>query len=159
MTSQVTSLSNVYTILLQILCFLPHFLLAIVSLLPSWFIPHSPHSPYDKIYATLAPISTYSTLSKGYSTDLKIALHAWRPSSKWKRRAPGPPDFHICVVDSQNPFPSLHQLESLYASVAQEHQVGKGKGKVLLAVVDRGASNYISLDDTLGGDTIGKMGD
>jgi tRNA-splicing endonuclease subunit Sen54 len=150
---------NIYTVFVQILLFLPHFLITVLSVLPTWFVPHRPHRPYNKIYATLPPISTYSTLSEGYSTDLKIALHAWRPSPQWKRRAPGPPDFHICVLDSRDPFPSLHQLESLYASVAQEHQVGKGRGKVLLAVVDRGASNYISLDDTLGGDTIAKMGD
>jgi hypothetical protein len=146
--------SGIHDFILYIL-FLHHLLTTIFSYLPSW-LTSRPHRPYDHIYATLPPIATYSTfLSKPppSSPPLKISFHAWRPSPQWKRRAPGPPDFYISVLDSREPFPSLQQLEGLYVSVAQEFMVGKETGKVVLAVVDCGVSNYIALDDMLGGDS------
>jgi hypothetical protein len=40
-------------------------------------------------------------------------------------------------------------LDELYNSVAQIHPLGGKHGKVVIAVVDSGVSNYLILDDTL----------
>jgi tRNA-splicing endonuclease subunit Sen54 len=111
-----------------------------------------PHRPYDAIYATLPPISSFSeTMSN--NDQLSIAFEVWRPNPSWKRKSPGPPDFHICVVDAREQFPSLAQLEQLYNSVAEKYPLGGKNGKVVVAVVDNGVSNYLTLDNNLFNDT------
>jgi len=151
--------SNVEALVFHIVLFFQRVFATITSSLPTWLVARPLRGPYDWIYATLPRIQTYSTSSKPSSlrsTSLQIAFQAWRPSPAWKRRVPGPPDFHVCVLDSRDPFPTLRQLEELYVSVAREHPVGKGLGKVVLAVVDCGVSNYLSLDDILGQNVVEK---
>jgi len=121
----------------------------LLSYMRSWLVARS-HRPYDRIYASLPPIPTFSAYSSEISHPLTVAFEVWRPNPQWKRRAPGPPDFHICVVDGREEFPSLAHLEQLYNSVAHKDPVGgKGGGKVVLAVVDNGVSNYMTLGDGL----------
>jgi len=125
------------------------FATSLFNSLPSWLIPR-PHRPYDTIYATLPPISTFSPITFDPPKDpLSIAFEVWRPSPTWKRKSPGPPDFHICVLDGHEPFPSLAQLEGLYSSVGRRFPVGWKGGKVVIAVVDCGVSNYLTLDPNL----------
>lgn len=121
----------------------------LLQYMPSWLVAR-PHRPYHPIYASLPPISTFSESSSAVTRPLAVTFEVWRPNPQWKRRAPGPPDFHICVVDGRGTFPSLAQLEQLYNSVAQNDPVGgKGGGKVVIAVVDNGVSNYMTLGDGL----------
>jgi hypothetical protein len=122
---------------------------SILQYLPSWLVPQ-PHRPYDTFYSNLPPIQSFSELSvEPLANTLTIAFEVWRPNPNWKRRLPGPPDFHICVVDGREPFPSLVQLENLYNSVASMHHIGAKGGKVVIAVVDCGVSNYLILDSNL----------
>ena len=126
------------------------FLSLLLHYLPSWLIPR-PYQPYDAIYASLPPVATFSEISstKSMENPLTIAFEVWRPNPQWRRKSPGPPDFHVCVLDGREQFPSLAQLENLYNSVAQKYPLGKEAGKVVLAVVEKGVSNYMSLDDSL----------
>jgi hypothetical protein len=129
---------NIYTILSSLLIYLP-----------SWLVAR-PHRPYDAIYATLPPIGTFSeTTRQSTLPSLKIAFEVWRPNPLWKRKTPGPPNFHVCVVQGRQDFPSLAELEDLYNSVAQKSPLGGKNGKVVLAVVDNGVSNYLTLDEKL----------
>jgi hypothetical protein len=125
------------------------FLLRILDYFPSWIVPQ-PHRPFDTIYASLPPIGTFSdSSSHSIANPLTIAFEVWRPNPQWRRKSPGPPDFHVCVLNGREPFPSLAQLELLYNSVAQKHPLGGKNGKVVLAVVDNGVSNYLTLDEKL----------
>ena len=117
--------------------------------MPSWLVAR-PFRPYDRIFASLPPISTFSESSSAVTCPLTVTFEVWRPNPQWKRRAPGPPDFHICVVDGRETFPSLARLEHLSNSVARKDPIGgKGGGKVVIAVVDNGVSNYLTLGDSL----------
>ena len=137
-----TSLTMFITNTLVLLAFLFNFL-------PSWLVS-KPHQPYDAIYSSLPPIDTFSEITEDSLIDsLRISFQVWRPHPMWKRKPPGPPDFHICIVDGHTPFPNLSQLEELYNSVAKSYPLGGKNGKVVLAVVDNGVSNYLTLDDTL----------
>jgi hypothetical protein len=101
-------------------------------------------------YSDLPPIQSFSELStEPLPNHLTITFEVWRPNPNWKRRSPGPPDFHICVIDGHEPFPSLMQLEDLYNSVANIYPIGTKGGKVVLAVIDSGVSNYLILDSNL----------
>ena len=128
------------------------FPISLINHLPSWLIPRS-HSPFDKYYASLPAIKTFSPSSLSKTTEsppLSVSFEVWRPSPTWKRKSPGPPAFHICVVDGRDPFPSLDQLERLYNSVAGKFPLrGKNGGKVVVSVVDCGVSNYLTLDEGL----------
>jgi hypothetical protein len=123
---------------------------AFLRSLPAWLVPR-PHQPYDAMYARLPPISTFSEpLSNTPSLSrLKVDFEVWRPSPTWKRKSPGPPDFHICVLDARDRFPSLAQLEDLYNDAAKRHTIGEKGGQVILAVLDNGVSNYLRLSDNL----------
>lgn len=118
--------------------------------LPSWIVPRS-HNPYDSFYSSLSSIQSYSELSYDDTDNdtLSISFEVWRPNPNWKRKSPGPPDFHICIVDGREPFPSLSKLEGLYNSVARVHPIGAKGGKVVIAVLDCGVSNYLALDSNL----------
>jgi len=142
--------SQIYTGFTNILLYLYVFLLSLLHYFPSWLVPR-PHRPYDALYATLPPIATFSEYSSNnlIPNPLTIDFEVWRPNSQWKRKSPGPPDFHVCVLDGRDPFPSLAQLEFLYNSVAKKHPLGGMNGKVVLAVVDWGVSNYLTLDENL----------
>lgn len=140
---------EVYAVFASMFVHIVALLVTLLQHLPLWLI-RRPHRPYDAAYASLPPIATFSdSYNLSIPSPLAIAFEAWRPNPKWKKRSPGPPDFHICVVDGREPFPSLAQLEHLYNSVALKHPVGRKSGKVVLAVVDKGVSNYMTLDDTL----------
>ena len=76
-----------------------------------------------------------------------MAFEVWRPNPLWKRKNPGHPDFHICVVDAREQFPSSVKLEYMYNTIAQTHPLGGKFGRVVIAVVDRGVSNYLTLDE------------
>jgi hypothetical protein len=135
-------------ILLSILTYMST-ILQLFHRLPSRIIPLS-HSSYDSFYSSLPPIQSFSELShENTGKDaLSISFEVWRPNPTWKRKSPGPPDFHICIVDGREPFPSLSRLERLYNSVARVHPIG-GKSKVVIAVLDCGVSNYLALDSNL----------
>ena len=105
--------SEIYASLTNIGVYIYTFLLLLLHSLPIWLVPQ-PHRPYDAIYASLPPIGTFSEISstKSIEDPLTIAFEVWRPNPQWKRKSPGPPDFHVCVLDGRDRFPSLAQLET-----------------------------------------------
>jgi hypothetical protein len=140
---------DMYASLTNIVIYIYTLLLFLLYRLPAWLVPRR-HRPYDAIYASLPPIATFSEISSSKSIeDLTISFEVWRPNPQWKRKSPGPPDFHVCVLDGRDQFPSLAQLENLYNSVAQKYPLGKKAGKVVLAVAEKGVSNYMTLDESL----------
>lgn len=144
------STSEMYAGLTRIIVYISTFLLALLNYFPSWLVPRL-HRPYDAIYASLPPIATFSEFSssKFISNPLSIAYEVWRPNPQWTRKSCGPPDFHVCVLNGREKFPSFAQLELLYNSVAKKHPLGGRNGKIVLAVVDCGVSNYMTLDENL----------
>jgi hypothetical protein len=124
-----------------------NMLMSVFNLAFSWFVTE-PHREYDAIYSNLPPIGSF-TSSTSNTPSLKVAFQVWRPNPAWKRKTPGSPDFHICVVNGRDAFPDLWELEDIYTFVAQTYPVGEGNGKVVLAVVDNGVSNYMTIDDNL----------
>jgi len=122
----------------------------LLRFLPQWLISR-PHRPYDHLYASLPAISTFSESFPRQKElyKLQVDFEVWRPSPTWRRKSPGPPNFHVCVLDARQSFPRLAQLEELYNTVASRHPLGPHAGKIILAVVDNGVSNYLSLDHNL----------
>jgi hypothetical protein len=121
----------------------------LAAFLPLWLFPR-PYRPYDQVYRSLPAIATFSEpVLFTNLPPLKISFEVWRPNPQWKRKTPGRPDFHVCVVDGRSQFPSLGHLEELYNSVAEKHSLGARNGKVVIAVVDNGVSNYMTLDEHL----------
>src|SRR5271156_6509690 len=95
--------TTVYALLVSIWAF------PLLHYMPSWLIAR-PFQPYDPIFATLPPIPTFSESSSKVTCPLTVTFEVWRPNPQWKRRAPGPPDFHVSVVDGRKSFPSLARL-------------------------------------------------
>ncbi|WFC98821.1 tRNA-splicing endonuclease subunit sen54 [Malassezia yamatoensis] len=81
----------------------------------------SPNDSYDEIFQALQIVPT------GVSTDRKPAKHdshlrpffyAWRPATRFKRTQPPPPEFRICVLET-NQYSMLHleDFEELFAHI------------------------------------------
>lgn len=141
---------EMYVSLTNVVLYICNLLFLLFRYLPAWLVPR-PHRPYDAIYASLPPIASFSETSttKSIEDPINIVFEVWRPNPQWRRKSPGPPDFHVCVLDGRDQFPTLAQLENLYNSVALKHPLGMKAGKVVLAVVENGVSNYMTLDDSL----------
>lgn len=83
----------------------------------------------------------------------------YKPSSSFKKSSPGPPDFHIAVVDGrESSVPTIAQLSALLESTpydpppkSMEKQVYQrlkhGYRNVILAVVDQGVVSYLRVAD------------
>ncbi|KXL50004.1 hypothetical protein M433DRAFT_132476 [Acidomyces richmondensis BFW] len=121
---------------------------------------------YNDIYHRLEMIKWYDPTSPDNfqhgispSTDpqFRITYHVWKPGSAYKKSNPGPPDFHIAVVNGRNTnIPTLEQLNGLLQTApfeppeanAQIYQKLKhGYKNVILAVVDQGVISYLKIAD------------
>lgn len=121
---------------------------------------------YNDIYLRLAMINWHDPTSADTfqrsnppSTDpqFRITYHVWKPGSGYKKSSPGPPDFHIAVVNGRNTnIPTLEQLDALLQTApfnppgenAQISQKLKhGYKNVILAVVDQGVISYLKVAD------------
>jgi hypothetical protein len=140
-----------YTIYLAIKSIFVNTYLCMLSLLNSLFLYLWPQGSYDAFYGSLIAIATFSELSSTVEIEnpLTISFQVWRPNPRWKRKSPEQPDFHICVLDAREPFPTLAKLEHLYNSIKTPNNIGPITGKIVLAVVDRGVSNFLTLDDRI----------
>ncbi|ETN45203.1 uncharacterized protein HMPREF1541_10080 [Cyphellophora europaea CBS 101466] len=86
-----------------------------------------------------------------------IAFHVWRPSSPYKKSAPPPVDFRICVLDARaTNVPTMTDIGTLLDSMPSdelptdkraEAKIKHGKRSVILAVVDIGVVSYLRFND------------
>ncbi|KAK4494185.1 hypothetical protein PRZ48_014483 [Zasmidium cellare] len=122
---------------------------------------------YATIYKRLSLIPFYDPTTATQpssqndpSTDpaFRITYHVWKPGSpKFKKSAPGPPDFRIAVINARETTPpTLEQLGSLlettpYDAPNPEGQMNAnlkyGYKNVILAVVDQGVTSYLRIAD------------
>ncbi|PSK42048.1 hypothetical protein B9Z65_3962 [Elsinoe australis] len=119
---------------------------------------------YPDIYRSLALIDWYDpstqidTGATPRSQTLRVTWHVWKPNNTtYKKSKPGPPDFHIAVMDSRSTgLPSLAELAGLidtqqYAPPPNGMQLypklKHGYKSIILAVVDEGVSSFIRLSD------------
>ena len=143
--------------LFNVVTLIYHYVLTVLYNLP--ILPlRRRKAPFDHFYRSLVAIETFSEFSSNanVTNPLSITFEVWRPSPQWRRKSPGSPDFHVCVLDARAPFPSLYQLQTLYNSVKSTYLLEANDGRVVLAVVDKGVSNYLTLDNTIVNDNSGE---
>jgi tRNA-splicing endonuclease subunit Sen54 len=107
---------------------------------------------------TLTPYhhrTTTSTLSlvKPPSGPFTIAFDVYRPATTYKKSAPPPPDFRICVLDARaTDVPTMEEIGALLDTMPRdelepgkraEAKIKHGKRNVILAVVDIGVVSYL----------------
>ncbi|KAF3912284.1 hypothetical protein AA313_de0203550 [Arthrobotrys entomopaga] len=129
-------------------------------------VPPGSYRRYREIYdrlliPTTAPVRR---VEGGGDDKFKITFQVWKPRPNFKKSAPGPPDFYICVVSTKDTrLPSLVQIEGLLEGIPEEESAGKspkglyqglkeGKRSVVLAVVDTGVISYMRYSDSRFGD-------
>ncbi|KAL9098226.1 MAG: hypothetical protein Q9163_006076 [Psora crenata] len=125
------------------------------------------YSSYAPIYRRLALIPFHDPTvppsqppsSTLYHSSIRPTYHVWKPTSTFRKSAPPPPDYRICVLNARtDPFPVLDQLDDLMRYVPyQPPEVGSegktyvrlrhGYKSVILAVVDQGIVSYVRVGD------------
>ncbi|KAI4128612.1 MAG: hypothetical protein LQ338_002646 [Usnochroma carphineum] len=121
----------------------------LLHLIPS----HDPTRPY---HSTTTPASSHPSISSPF--PLRPHFHIYKPTPQFRKSAPGPPDFHICVLNArEDSFPTLSELDELLQSVPYapppdtEHRsyqrLKHGYRNVVLAVVDQGVVSYMRVAD------------
>jgi tRNA-splicing endonuclease subunit Sen54 len=124
---------------------------------------HNPNSASPRTtlgsLPTTIPEPTSTAPSRTPQPPYRIHLYAWKPNTSYKKTAPPPPDYRICVVDARTTsMPTLTQISDLLDSVPEDsvsqEKVGRlearlkhGKRNVILAVVDVGIVSYLRLSD------------
>ncbi|KAI9696344.1 MAG: tRNA-splicing endonuclease subunit sen54 [Bogoriella megaspora] len=86
-----------------------------------------------------------------------IFYNVWKPTPKFKKSAPGPPDFRIAVVSAREAtIPTLSQISALIESTPDDpprpdaglyQKLRHGYRNVILAVVDQGVVSYLRFAD------------
>ncbi|KAJ9667465.1 tRNA-splicing endonuclease subunit sen54 [Coniosporium apollinis] len=86
-----------------------------------------------------------------------ITYNVWKPNTPFKKTAPGPPDFYICVVSARDTFlPTSDQLNDLLATVPYDppkmdgnlyQKLKHGYRNVIIAVVDQGITSFLRVAD------------
>ena len=122
---------------------------------------------YKPIYTRLSLIPYYDpTNPSDHTSDplhhhdpLRPTYHVWKPTSTFRKTAPPPPDYRICVLDAQlDSFPALEQLDDLLQCMPYEPPPPESEGKtyprirhgyksVILAIVDNGIVSYVRMGD------------
>ncbi|CCU97580.1 unnamed protein product [Malassezia sympodialis ATCC 42132] len=78
-----------------------------------------PLDPYDSIFQKLQIVSTGCNITPSSQQEhLAPFFYAWRPATKFKRTQPPPPEFRICVLETDK-HPMLHvgDFETLFSHV------------------------------------------
>lgn len=118
----------------------------------------------DNNQETTVANSTHSAQSETSSSPYRISYNIWKPStaSRYRKTAPPPPDYRLCIIDARDPrtssIPTLSQISHLLdsqsldvSSKAHTHRlearIKHGTRNVMLAVVDSGIVSYLRLSD------------
>lgn len=119
---------------------------------------------YPDIYRSLSLIDWYDPTIQKHSDaspraqKLQVTWHVWKPNNTaYKKSKPGPPDFHIAVMDSRSTaLPTLADLSGLLdtqhynpppLTMTLYPKLKHGYKSVILAVVDEGVSSFLRLSD------------
>ncbi|TIB00294.1 hypothetical protein E3P89_01611 [Wallemia ichthyophaga] len=114
----------VNTIFSPIASFVRLFNFRVTTLLGSRSSFLRPHQNYDSIFKALrlTPWGYNDTpevstrLSEEQQHEFDVTWDIWRPSSKFRKSAPPPPDFRIVVVDThKSSLPSLEQFAHIFS--------------------------------------------
>ena len=95
----------------------------------------------DDIFKTLRIVkSTHTNPPAAESIPtLEPFYYAWRPATHFKRTAPPPPEFRICIVDTtKQPLFNLREFSALFATIPLEEQ----DDEVLAEVRERNRRSY-----------------
>ncbi|WFD42911.1 tRNA-splicing endonuclease subunit sen54 [Malassezia psittaci] len=81
----------------------------------------SPNDSYDKIFQALQIVPTAVPSDRKatkHDSHLRPFYYAWRPATRFKRTQPPPPEFRICVLET-NQYNMLHleDFEELFAHI------------------------------------------
>ncbi|KAL8776686.1 MAG: hypothetical protein Q9213_008174 [Squamulea squamosa] len=122
-------------------------------------IPSYTPSPiqYPQMLHPAASLPPSNPFSSG-PPALQIHFNIHKPNPRFRKTAPGPPDYHICVINArEEDFPTLSQLDGLLNSVPYDpplegekrlyQRLKHGYRNVLLAVVDQGIVSFIRVAD------------
>ncbi|KAK6345967.1 tRNA-splicing endonuclease subunit sen54 [Orbilia blumenaviensis] len=127
---------------------------------------------YAEMYMRLAiprKEVTWTPTTKAGDEELKnnlfkVTYHVWKARPNFKKSAPGPPDFYICVLSTLDTrLPSLAEVDGLFKDIpaadrATVRQKGlyqglkEGRRNVILATVDYGVISYMKFSDSRFGD-------
>lgn len=128
---------------------------------------HNPNSTHPRTTQDSPSTTTTDTTQASTSTlagrtpqpPYRIHFHAWKPNTPYKKTAPTPPDYRICVIDARTTaMPTLTQIGELLDSMPDdfvtkekvarlENRLKHGRRNVILAVVDVGIVSYLRLSD------------
>ncbi|KAK6540411.1 tRNA-splicing endonuclease subunit sen54 [Orbilia ellipsospora] len=131
-------------------------------------VPPGSYRRYREIYDRLLipRTSPVRLAERGEDEKFRITFQVWKPRPNFRKSAPGPPDFYICVVSTKDTrLPSLVQIEGLLEGIPDEEGLEgapkglyqglkEGKKSVVLAVVDTGVISYMRYSDSRFGDFI-----
>ncbi|KAF2204880.1 hypothetical protein GQ43DRAFT_363739 [Delitschia confertaspora ATCC 74209] len=119
---------------------------------------------YSDIYRLLQiiPSQTYATAPKlmlppDSGNPFRVTFDVYRPAGKFRKTAPGSPDFRVAVVNArETDVPTLAQLNDLWATTPDDppkptdqmyQKLRHGVRNIILAVVDNGIPSYIRVGD------------
>ena len=148
-----------------------------ISLLPPTQTPPVPpcgplvqpglYRSYAPMYAQLSLIPFHNPTIRSdqipspllHHPPLRPTYHVWKPDSSFRKSAPPPPDYRICILDArEDAFPALEQLDDLLQCMPYEPPPRESEGKtyqrlrhgyrsVILAIVDQGIVSYVRVGD------------
>ncbi|KAK6497671.1 tRNA-splicing endonuclease subunit sen54 [Arthrobotrys musiformis] len=101
---------------------------------------------------------------KAKTSPFTVTYHVWKPRPNFKKSAPGPPDFYVCVVSTLDTrLPSLAEIDGLFKDIPEVDRatarekglyqgLKEGRRNVILATVDYGVISYMKFSDSRFGD-------
>lgn len=95
---------------------------------PRGLLGISPYDTYDNIFNSLRIVhSTHQSEVKARpNPELEPFFYAWRPATHFRRTAPPPPEFCICIIDTATqPLFNLHDFGALFAKIPFDEQYGE----------------------------------
>jgi len=120
---------------------------------------------YDEIYRQIVLIPFHDPRSQATheppatqpASDLTVTWHVYKTDPKFKKTAPGPPDFYIAVLSARDTsLPTDLELDGLLrqtpyhapkADASLTKKLKDGYRDVILAVVDQGVTSFIDISD------------
>ncbi|EPS40180.1 hypothetical protein H072_5980 [Dactylellina haptotyla CBS 200.50] len=122
-------------------------------------IPPGAYRTYAEMYTRLLVPRPPAPKRIEGDAHFNVTFHVWKPRPNFKKSAPGPPDFHVCVVSTKDTrLPSLLQVEGLFGGIPETEDSEKpknmfmalkdGRRGVILAVVDYGVISFMKFSDS-----------
>lgn len=124
---------------------------------------------YDDIYRLLQIIPSYNrsspptfSLPADSTNPFRVTYHIYKPTGKFRKTDPGPPDYRIAVINArETPVPTMAQLSDLLVTTPYDppgvnsqlyQKLKHGSRNIILAIVDQGIPSYIRVAGASFGD-------